>query len=176
MAENKHDLILKQWVASLKFRKRDRTNVAPNFEDLFEQLKRAGATFDEAYEMLPAAIKAHLPVPSLVKQMYAKLKRMPNFDKTEKEYVEEWNKSIEDTATNSFFVWFPIKKDDDDDDEPKVFGNMSVKEYRTQRSYADSFTVLDTTELEQRMHNRQYNLDIEDLIKNILGDKDETNS
>lgn len=171
MTENKLDLILKQWIASLKFRKRDRTNVAPNFEDLFEQLKNAGATFDEAYALLPKAIKAHLPITAIAKSSFKKLQKHPNFDKTEKEYIEEWHKSIEDTATNSFFIWFPIKKDDDDDGEPKVYGNMSAKEYHQQRAYADQFVTLDTAELEQRMHNRQYNLDIEDLLKHVLGEE-----
>ena len=170
-SNNTLDLVLQEWVASLKNRQRGKDHVRPNFEDLFDKLKRAGATFDEAHEILPRAVKAHLPPRSVAKNLYKKLKLIPTFDKSEKEYVDEWNKSIEDTATQVFFEFFPLERLDDDN-EPKVYGNMSAREYRAQRRYADQFPVIDTTELEKRMHNREYNLDIEDLIKTVLGEDD----
>lgn len=173
---NNLNLIFDQWSASLKFKKRDKNNVLNNFDELFESLKRSDASFEEAHVFLAKAIKAHLPPTGLARTIYKNLKKNPSFDKTEKEYIELWHKSISDTATTSFFVWFPLPKDKDDDGEPKVFGSMSEKEYRTQRSYADSFPTLDTRELEQRMKSREYNLDIEDLIKHVLGGNNETNS
>lgn len=175
MDKTKLDLILEKWIASLKFKDRSFGNVANNFEELFEELKVADATFEEAHAILAKAIKAHLPAPAVARNAYKSLKAIGKVDLSFQEYIEEWHKSISDVATDSFYVWYPIETDDEDK-EPPVYGNMSVKEYRKQRAYADSFPTLDTTELETRMKNRQYNLDIEDLIENILGNKDETNS
>jgi hypothetical protein len=165
--KNTLELVLKQWVADLKSKDRRKDNVKNNFDELFEKLKNAGATFDEAHELLPKAIKAHQPAPGLARTVYKKLK--PHLDKTEKEYIEEWNKNIEDLGTQAFFEYFPIQNLDEDS-EPKVFGNMSAKEYKAQRRYAEQFPVLNTTELEKRMRERQYNMDIEDMIKHVLGD------
>jgi hypothetical protein len=152
--------------------------VRPNFEELFQKWKDIDSSFDDLYEAwLPKAVKAHQPVPSVARASYKKLKQtIRELDKTEKEFIEEWNKSIEDTATETFFEFFPPPKLDEDT-EPKVFGNMSAREYKAQRRYAEQFPTLDTTELEKRWNEQQYNLDIEDLMKNILGeDSDETNS
>lgn len=172
------DLIFTQWSASLKSRDRSSNSVRPNFEDLFQKWKSAGITFDELYESpngispLQKAIKAHQPVDSVARKSYKKFKQIiKEFDKTYKEFIDEWNKSIEDTATETFFEFFPPPKLDDDN-EPKVFGNMSAKEYRAQRRYAEQFPVLNTEELEKRWHEKQYNLDVEDLIKNVLGDEE----
>ena len=89
---------------------------------------------------------------------------------TEKEFIDQWNQDIADKCSAAFFAIFPIEKpkDPDDDGEPKVFGNMSAKEYAAQRRYADQFPVLNTEELERRMREsmNSYN----DLnIENILG-------
>lgn len=172
------ELIFTEWKASLHSKDRSHKGVRPNFEELYEKWKRADASFEDLYETwLPRAIKAHLPSPSLARNMYKKFKRViPSFDKTEKEFVEDWSKSIESTATETFFEYFPVPRLDEDDDEPKVFGSMSAKEYRAQRKYAEQFPILDTTELEKRWREQQYNLDIEDLLNNVLGSDHETNS
>jgi hypothetical protein len=179
MEKNKAiELIFAEWKASLKSRDRSQKSVRPNFEELFQRWKDTESSFDELYEnWLPKAIKAHQPVASVARNSYKKFKQIiPRFDKTEKEFLEEWNQSIEDTATEAFFDFFPAPRLDEDN-EPKVYGNMSAKEYRAQRRYAEQFPVLDTTELEKRWQDQQYNLDIEDLLKNVLGsDKDETNA
>jgi hypothetical protein len=172
------ELIFAEWKASLKSRDRSHRSVRPNFEELFQRWKDIDASFEELYEnWLPKAIKAHQPAPSVARNAYRKFKNtIPRFDKTEKEFIEEWNQSIEDTATEAFFELFPAPRLDEDD-EPKVYGSMSAKEYRAQRKYAEQFPILDTTELEKRWQDKQYNLDIEDLLKNVLGsDKNETNT
>lgn len=171
------ELILTEWIASLRTRDRTHKNVRPNFEDLFEKWKNIDASFDELYETyLPKAIKAHQPVPAVARNAYKKLNQITKLDRSEKEFIEEWNKTIEDTGTSSFFEFFPPPIADQDN-EPKVYGNMSAKEYRAQRRYAEQFPILDTTELEKRWENQQYNLDIDDMLKAVLGsDKDETNS
>jgi hypothetical protein len=176
--------ILAKWSASLKSRDRSAKNVRPNFEELFDEWKSCGASFEDLYEdpaseakvgqsPLQRAIKAHQPSSSIARASYKKFKQIiPNFDKTEKEFIEEWNKSIEDTATESFFDYFPPPKEDEDP-EPKVYGNMSAKEYNAQRRYADQFPTLDTRELVKQWREEQDNLNIDDMIQNVLGDDNE---
>lgn len=165
-------LIFQEWSSGLKFKDRTKNAVASNFEELFEKLKISGVSFEEAHTILPRAVKAHLPVPAVARNSYKKLKSLVrDFDKTEKEYIEEWHKSIEDVATQAFFEFFPLPRLDEDN-EPKAFGNMSAKEYRAQRKYADQFPVMDTTELEKRMLEQNHDLDIEDMLKNVLGEEE----
>lgn len=169
------DLSLVEWIANLKSRDRSRKSVRPNFEELFQKWKELGATFDEVYETyLPKAIKAHQPLPSIARSTYKTLKS--KIEKSEKEFIEEWNNSIEGTGQEVFFEFFPATTIDKDD-EPKVYGNMSAKEYKAQRRYAEQFPILDTTELVKAWREqKQYNPEVDDKLKNILGGDDETNS
>lgn len=172
---NIYELILVEWTALLKSKDRSRKAVRPNFEELFDKWKQANGTFDELYETyLPKAIKAHLPVPSIVRSTYKKLKStIGSMDKSEKEFLEEWNASIEGTGTEVFFEFFPATKIDHDP-EPKVFGNMSATEYRAQRRYADQFPTLDTREAVRIWREQtEYNLDVEGTLENVLGDNNE---
>ena len=178
MDKNKQiEIAFTEWVALLKSRDRSRKAVRPNFEDLFQKWKNLGATFDELYEtFLPKAIKAHQPLASVARSMYKQIRQKTTIDKTEKEFVEEWNASIDATGTEVFFEFFPATPDDHDP-EPKVYGNMSASEYRAQRRYADQFPTLDTRELVKQWRAQQeYNLDVEDVLENVLGEKDETKS
>jgi hypothetical protein len=164
------EIALVEWIAVLKSRDRARKAVRPNFEDLFQKWKDAGATFEDVYEnFLPKAIKAHQPNPSVVRNTYKSLKQNTSLDKSEKEFADEWNSSIEGTGTEVFFEFFPATPVDHDP-EPKVYGNMSATEYRAQRRYADQFPTLDTTELVKQWKKQQeYNLDVEDVLENVLG-------
>lgn len=171
------DITLTAWIAKLKSApasERARKNVRPNFEDLFQQWKDLGASFDDVYEnLLPKAIKAHYPVPSTAKNVYKQLKN--NMGVTEKEFIESWQSNIETTAQEVFFEFFPPTPADHDP-EPKVYGSMSATEYRAQRRYADQFATLKTDELVKQWREQQeYNLDVEDTLENILGDDDEAN-
>lgn len=169
------DIALVSWTASLKSKDRSRKAVRPNFEDLFQKWKEAGATFDDLYETyLPKAIKAHQPIPSVARSFYKSLKQtVHGLEKNEKEFIEEWNASIEATGTEVFFELFPATTADHDP-EPKVYGNMSATEYRAQRRYADQFPTLDTRDLiRQWKEQSSYNMDVEDVLDNVLGDKDE---
>lgn len=173
---DKYRLILDEWIASLPNRDRSNKNIKSNFEDLFQRWKDSGACSNEVYDLhLKLAIRAHQPLPFLARKMYKNLKKsITNFDKSEKEFIDSWNKGIENTAVSTFFEFFPSHV------APKEntinHGNMSANEYRAQRRYADQFPVLDTSQLEERWKNQQYNLDIDDMIKNVLGDNDEANS
>lgn len=169
------EIALVEWVALLKSRDRSRKAVRPNFEDLFQKWKDLGAGFDDLYETyLPKAIKAHQPLPSVARSMYKQIKSKTTIDKTEKEFVDEWNQSIEGTGTEVFFEFFPATPADHDP-EPKVFGNMSATEYRAQRRYADQFPTLDTREAVRLWREQtEYNLDVEDVLENVLGGNNET--
>lgn len=163
------------WLKALPSSLRTHKHVPQNFERLFQAWKQAGASFDDVYETyLPKAIKDHLPGSALARASYRKLKETlgSRLDKTEKEYVEEWTSGIEAKATELFFEFFPATTLDKDD-EPKVFGNMSAAEYRAQRKYADQFPTLDTRELVKQWKKQQDNLSVDDMIENVLGDKDE---
>jgi len=166
------EIALVEWTASLKSRDRSRKSVRPNFEELFQKWKDLDGSFDDLYEtLLPKAIKAHLPVPSVARSMYKSIKQKAALDKTEKEFIEEWNHSIEAAGTEAFFEFFPATTADHDP-EPKTFGAMSATEYRAQRRYADQFPTLDTTELvKQWREQKEYNLDVETVLDDVLGDK-----
>ena len=172
----KYDVILVQWIAALKSKDRSNKSVRINFEELFQMLKDADGTFEDLYETyLPKAIKAHQPISSIVRATYKKLKQSaPKFDKSEKEFTDEWMASIDATGTEVFFEFFPATPIDHDP-EPKVYGNMSATEYRAQRRYADQFPTLNTDELVKMWRDqKEYNLDVEDVLENVLGDKNET--
>lgn len=173
MSSNNKDLIFDEWKASLKQRDRSAPAVANNFEELFNELKRANISFDEAHSILPKAIKAHLPGAALAKHIYKSSKTQPKYaGMSEKEFVDKWNDGIADTATSTFFEIYPrAKVDTDDDGEPKIYGQMSAKEYKAQRRYADSFPRLNTELLEQTMVSNTYN-PLDD-IENILGKKED---
>lgn len=165
---NTAQLIFDKWKASLKNRDRSKHSMPQNFDELFSDLKRAGVSFDEAHDMLVLAIKAHLPSSHVRRETYKKFK--DHLKMSEKEFSAEWDESINSAATDAFFANYPLKIDEDDDGEPKVYGNMSVKEYRLQRKYADSFPTLNTDELEKQLHERRT---LVDDLESVLGETDD---
>lgn len=170
------DIAFVEWVANFKSGSKKTKDARSKFEELFQKWKDVDATFDDLYETyLPKAIKAHQPLPSVARNVYKNLSN--KMGKSEKEFIEEWNDSIEATGTEAFFEFFPATPADHDP-EPKVFGNMSANEYRAQRRYADQFPTLDTTELVKawREQQEEYNIDVEEVLENVLGGNDETNS
>lgn len=173
MNKSNLELIFDEWKANLKQKDRSSVAVSGNFDELFEELKRGNATFEEAHAILPKAIKAHLPAPAVAKMVYKNGKTNPKIAcYSEKEFMDQWNQDITDKGTSSFFDIFPRPKvDSDDDGEPKIYGQMSAKEYRAQRRYADSFPRLNTEALERALVTQTYN-PMNDL-ENILGDDDE---
>jgi len=171
------DIILDEWIALLPTKDRSHKNMKNNFEELFQSWKEAGATFDDLYDsLLKKAIKAHHPNTHIIKKSYKSFKRcIPNFDKTEKEFADQWIENINNIALLTFLELFksPAKLNSK---KETSHGNMSAAEYRAQRRYADQFPVLDTSELEERWRQQQYNLDVQDMIKNVFGETDETDS
>lgn len=166
------DLALVEWIATFKSSNKKTKNARANFEELFQKWKDAEGTFEDLYEAyLPKAIKAHQPLPSVARNVYKNIQN--KMGKNEKEFIEEWNDSIEATGTEVFFEFFPATPADHDP-EPKVYGNMSKTEYMAQRRYADQFPTLDTRELVKQWRDQQeYNMDVDGILDNVLGDKNE---
>lgn len=171
------DLAFSEWKAGFKAssgQEKKTKNARSNFENLFQRLKDLEADFNEAEPYLAKAIKVHQPTPSRARDVYRNLHN--KMGKNEKEFVDEWNESIEAIGTDVFFELFPATTTDHDS-EPKVYGNMSATEYKAQRRYADQFPTLDTTELvKQWKIQQEYNLDVEKTLENVLGNNDETDS
>lgn len=169
------DLALVEWIANFKSSSKKTKDARSNFEEIFQKWKDLGASFDDLYETyLPKAIKAHQPLPSVARNVYKNIQN--KMGKTEKEFIEEWNDAIEATGQEVFFEFFPATPIDHDP-EPKVYGSMSATEYKAQRRYAEQFPVLNTDDLVKQWRQQQeYNLDVDKVLENVLGDKDETNS
>lgn len=142
------DLIFERWKAALTTKNRSHEFINSNFDELWDALKSANATLDQARAFLPLAIKAHQPSSSTAKYTWNNVKRDPKFAGiTESEFTADWNKDIADRATNSLYVFFPIPETPDDDGEPKVYSKMSAREYALQRAHADSFEMIDMEEV-----------------------------
>lgn len=165
------ELILEKWIASLKNRDRSKDAVAGNFDELFSDLKRANISFNDAHALLEPATKAHFPKKAVVKNVWKNSKALHEVFSTESEFEADWNQTIKAHAVEAFFANYPLKLDEDDDDEPKIYGNMSAKEYRAQRQYVEKFPILDTDKLIKEMKERQ---NLSGNLKDVLGlNKDE---
>lgn len=136
----KAELIFHKWKTELKTKDRSRPNVAINFDELISSWHRSGILFDTAYELIKKAIKEHQPTSGCARNTYKRLKAIVN--KTEKEFIEDWNGNIEDIAYQSFYSQYDIEGE-----EPpkpvKTYGSMSEKEYKLQRQYANSYPEID---------------------------------
>ena len=171
MSTNKLDLVYEKWKSSLHEKPKKMEFVSSNFDELFDELNSAGATFEEAHAYLQPAIKVHLPSAGAARATWKLVKNNPaNYDLPEKEFIDRWHKDIADKATNSFYHIYPLPEDDEDK-EPKVYGNMSAKEYKLQRRHADSYPILDIEELEQDLLSDAYN-----PVEDILGEDDDGES
>lgn len=171
MSNPKFDLIFERWKASLQSKKRDRNHLNSNFDELFDQLKNAGATLDEARAILPNATKAHQPSSQTAKHYWNTVRRQPQYaGVSENEFVTDWNKFIADSATNSMFVFFPITDGEEDDGTPKVYGDgkISSREHARMTAHSDCFEMLDVQEIE-----KQDRVITEEEMMDILGGKDE---
>ena len=161
---DKNRLIFEKWKADLSGKSRATEAVNSNFEDLFDALYRAGATFQEAYALLPEAIKAHLPPPSTIRLFWKRDKK--NHDSTEKEYGEKWCKDIEDRGTSMFYAIFPLPEGHDDQD-PKVYGDgkVSEREHRLQRDHASRFKKMDLSSLPDPNQNLMSEEELYEFLK-----------
>lgn len=169
---SRSELLFQQWSANLATKDRSRNAVQINFEELFTALHAEGLTLEAAYEYLPKAIKAHSPSVSLIKNTYKKLKISGGMQTPEKEFQENWLKNISDKAHAVFFETFPVEVKTEELEGPPIYGSMTAKEYKAQRSHANQYQVLDTEELERRMQTGAYDpmQDLSALLEAKRGD------
>lgn len=169
MTANNFDLIFERWKADLKNKDRTIDAVYGNFEELFNDLRVANATFQEAHSYLANAIKAHLPPSSLIKNTYRKIKSSPSmWAVSEKDFTDKWNGDISDFATNAFHDTFPLPKEQEDDGGPKVYGNNKIteREYRLLRSHANQFESIDLKSLEVNSSELLTEEELLELVRN----------
>lgn len=144
---DKLQFIFERWKASLRDRDRSTEHVTSNFDELFDDLAKANASFEEAYAILPSAIKAHQPAPGLIRSFWKLTKtRQRSFDLSEKEFADKWCSDISDMATNSFYNSFPMNSPQQAPDGYAA-GKISEKEYKLMRNHADMFKPLDLAAL-----------------------------
>ncbi len=157
MPISKFELIFQQWKASLPERDKGKGAVQRNFEELFDSLKAEGMEFEEAYNLMPKAIKAHYPNAGHVKNAYRKWKYLNKWD-SEKDLEEQWRQDIDNAGQLAFFNIYPVAtkstpQQPEEEKEPAVFGSMTAEEYRIQREYAEEWPRVDTSEIEKRLND-----------------------
>lgn len=157
MPVSKNDLIFQQWKASLAERDKSKGAVQRNFEELFDSLKAEGMEFEEAYSLLPKAIKAHYPASSHVKNAYKKWKYLNKWN-SEKELEDQWRQDIENSAQVAFFNVYPVEvkstpKKTEEEKDPIIFGSMTAEQYKIQREYAEEWPRVDLSEIEKRIND-----------------------
>lgn len=166
---SKCELIFQQWKASLSTRDKSKDAVPRDFEELFTDLKAEGMTAEAAYELLPKAIKAHYPSPSYVKNAYRKNKHFGKWA-SEKELEDQWKLDIENHAEQAYFEVYPIQTEKKKEAEaPKVYGNMSEKQYKEMREFADSIPEINWDALNKELEQSDTALsemdDLEELLR-----------
>ena len=159
--EKKADLIFDKWKADLKEKDRSRNAVEGNFEELFLSLSQSKVSFEISHVILDKAIKAHYPPTSAVDHTYKRLKPMMN--KTKQEFLEEWKELISAAAKRVFYSLYSIDGVDEQE-AAKKYGSMSPSEYRKQRKYAESHTLLDWTSIKiEPLSIDDLEIDLKDL-------------
>lgn len=166
MSVSKYDLIFQQWKASLNERDKGKGVVQRNFEELFDSLKAEGMVFEEAYALLPKAIKAHYPNSSYVRNAYKKWKHINKWS-SEKELQDEWQQDIDNAGQTAFFNIYPIEVKStpkEPVEDPVIFGTMTEEEYHAQREYAESWPRVNTSEIEKRINDEYDPMDEVDYL------------
>lgn len=142
--------LFEKWAAELRNKDRKWDSVSANFEELFFDMFTNSVEFEHAHEIIKQAVGKHLPNHAQARNTYKFTKDKESI--TFNEFVANWKQGIEDKAIEAFYSIYKAEPENKEAvAEEKKYGNMSAKEYRLQRRYADSFPTLDTAELEKRM-------------------------
>jgi hypothetical protein len=180
MSISKFELIFEEWKFKLKSKSRDKNHVLDNMMDLFDSFKSAGLSREEAYEYVVKAAKAHYPNVSVAKKVYKDYVRLTGGKKTERVFVQDWQESISDKASEAYYEVYQVEPpsydeyaEQKDKSKKKYSGVVPEQEYRQLRKYADQFEILDTKELEEQMKDVGYiPLEDESFVENVLGEDD----
>jgi hypothetical protein len=177
MSISKQDLIFEQWTVKLKTKNRDKNHVTSNFLELFEGIKSAGVSCEDAHPYVAKAAKAHYPNVVIAKNTYKNYLKLGGKLKNEKAFVKQWQDSIDDKALEAFYEIYNTEAPPSYEDfesakqlKQKYSGTIPESEYVLLRRYADQFEVLDTKELEEQARQGGYVPLDDDVFKNnVLG-------
>lgn len=101
--------ILTRWMAFLSTKDLTLNNVQSNFEELFYEMFTANIPYETIQELLNEAISAHFPGAAIGRATYKK-NPMRQF-KSEKEFMEDWRKGIQDRAMIAFHTYYTLPSD-----------------------------------------------------------------
>lgn len=163
-------LMLEKWKAELAGLDRSMPNVASNFDMLFGDWYHAGISFEDAYDLVKEAVKAHYPSASITRGSYRESKAKKLFGKSEKEYYDDWCQKIHDIGMQVFYNYFQIDGEADTPKEKPTYGSMSTAEYLKQRRYADSHPTINPDDIPDFEP-----IDDDDLFDGILNDDCDVN-
>lgn len=155
--DSEAELLFLKWKTDLATMDRSSASVESNFFILFSQMCLRSIPIDNALKILPRAIKAHQPSDTVLKRTWFLLDPAKKKKRKYDSFCEDWLQSIENKGNNAFFEAYPTwmseetPEQEDDTSAPKMYGNMSEREYKLQRKYAESFPILDTSELEKQL-------------------------
>jgi hypothetical protein len=176
MSISKHELIFEEWKFKLKSKSRDKNHVLDNMMDLFESLKVAGLSREDAHDYIIRAAKAHYPNVTVAKKVYKDYVKLTGGKKTERVFVENWQESISDKAAEAYYEVYQVEPPSHEeyvqekDKKKKYSGTIPEQEYLQLRKHADQFEILDTKELEEQIKDAGY-IPLEDksFRENVLG-------
>ena len=169
--------ILQKWQVDLAEKNKSWANIQTNFDELLFSWEQVGIECDDAHNLFPEAIKAHLPSIRIAKAAYSKSTSAKLT--TLEEFVKDWNKGIADKAWQVFYLYYRVDENKNEvvknTSIESKYGSMSIQEYSKQRKYADAYEVIDPntinhnpidiSELEKAMESISDgpDLDLEDL-------------
>jgi hypothetical protein len=166
-------LILDRWKAELSAMDKTFNNVASNFDDLVSNMHLAEVPFELAEENMQAAILEHYPSSSIAKKVWSSTKARGGTDKDCGEFFSDWKKAISNEGKRVFYSYYKLSSDEVVKNNKKSTGSMSNKEHRAQQRYAESFPVLDTSQIDVKIKDTLDAME-KDFMKAVLGeDNDE---
>ena len=176
MSISKYELIFDEWKFKLKSKSRDKNHVLDNMMDLFDSLKVSGLSKEDAYEYVARAAKAHYPNVTVAKKVYKDYVKLTGGKKTERAFVESWQESISDKASEAYYEVYQVDPPSyeeyvqEKDKKKRYSGTIPEQEYRQLRKHAEQFEILDTKELEEQIKSVGY-IPLEDdhFKENVLG-------
>lgn len=164
-------LILDRWKADLTKMDRHFESVASNFDELVQNMYLAEVPFELAEENINAAILEHYPSNRIAKAVWKGAKAKKQTDRDFGGYLTEWKEAINKEGKRVFYGRYKLPSDETVKENTKTSGSMSQKEYRTQRRYAESFPILDTSKIEVKIKGKIK--EMEDDFLTAAGEDDE---
>lgn len=170
--EQKAYHIFDKWNAELKEMDRTRAKVDGNFDVLFTNLKHSKVSFELAHNILDKAIKAHQPNQAVIDNVYKRIGGS-SIGKSKQEFGDEWKENISAAGKRMFYSLYNIDgTTDNDKEEAKLYGSMSIAEYRKQRQHVESYPLLDWTKIKLEPMSIDDLIAMENMGQDLEGDNE----